>query len=186
MNKKVMKNIKTNAYTLFKEKGYKETTILDICEACSITKTTFYRYVHSKEDLLAYYFDDIQDNLGPLVVQIAQSDNYVENIICAFDLVINQMKTFGRDLYSQLYISNLNTNQDTFEDIPLFQEIVVALIEKGQKNGQIINMASSQELFQVTKNLCFGCGIRWCLNQIEDVREEFVKSIKIVLQVVDD
>lgn len=181
MNKKVLKNIRKNAYTLFKEKGYKETTIMDICDACSITKTTFYRYVNSKEDLLSYYFDDISDNLGPLIIQITQSDNYVDCIIYAFDLIIDQMNSFGRNLYSQLYISNLNCNKDTFEEIPLLKEIIVSLIQKAKDTNQIHNSSSAEELYTVCKNLCFGCGILWCLNQIQDVREEFVKSVKVTL-----
>ena len=47
------------AFTLFKENGYDATTINDICDACQITKTTFYRYLDSKEDILTYFFNTI-------------------------------------------------------------------------------------------------------------------------------
>lgn len=185
MNKNVLKNIIKNAYTLFKEKGYKETTILDICEACSITKTTFYRYVNSKEDLLAYYFDDIDDDLIQLVVQIAQSNNHVDSLLSVFQIVIDRMQIFGQDLYAQLYISNLSGNNNSFDDNKLLKEVSIALIRKAQDMKQIQNMNDAEELYETCKIVCFGGGILWCLNQIEDVETEILKTIKATLQVVE-
>ena len=45
MYKDVKKNIISISYNLFKEKGYDNVTINDICDKCNITKTTFYRFL---------------------------------------------------------------------------------------------------------------------------------------------
>lgn len=183
MKKSVLKNITNTAYTLFKEKGYEQTTIMDICDACGITKTTFYRYVNSKEELLSYFFSDIHDNLGSLIVSIAHADNYWQQIICAFDIIIQQMEKFDKDLYRQLYISSLKNLTDPFDEIPLLKDILVTIIEKAQESGQIKNNNSPKDLYYVCKDLCFGCGILWCLDQIKDIREVFIKDMRIALQV---
>ena len=49
MYKDLKNNIINTSYQLFMENGYDQTTVNDICKACSITKTTFYRYIDSKE-----------------------------------------------------------------------------------------------------------------------------------------
>ena len=67
MYKDVKKNIISISYNLFKEKGYDNVTINDICDKCNITKTTFYRYISSKEDILTYFFDQINDELYDLI-----------------------------------------------------------------------------------------------------------------------
>ena len=51
MYKDIKNNLIEIAFELFKEQGYEKTTIMDICNACNITKTTFYRYIASKDDL---------------------------------------------------------------------------------------------------------------------------------------
>ena len=51
MYKDLKNNIINTSYQLFMENGYDQTTVNDICKACSITKTTFYRYIDSKEEL---------------------------------------------------------------------------------------------------------------------------------------
>lgn len=186
MQKDVKKKIVKSAYQLFNEKGYNETTVMDICDVCHITKTTFYRYISSKEDLLSYFFDDISDDLGTLIINLAHADNYWSQIIYAFDLIVNRMNRFGRKLYSQLYISNLNKDNGTFDEIKVLKEIVITLIEKAQMAQQIENQGNPAELYELCENICFGCGIRWCLNQIDDVHQAMLSSMEVALQVRPD
>ncbi len=49
---------------LFVERGYDETTIDDVCAAAEISRTTFFRYFRSKEDVLLRDFED----LGSLIL----------------------------------------------------------------------------------------------------------------------
>ena len=60
------------------ENGYDQTTVNDICKACSITKTTFYRYIDSKEELLSYFFDDINERIDELRTNAKIHQNYVQ------------------------------------------------------------------------------------------------------------
>ena len=107
MYKDLKNNIINTSYQLFMENGYDQTTVNDICKACSITKTTFYRYIDSKEELLSYFFDDINERIDELRTNAKIHQNYVQQIIDAFDLIIEHMLQFKQELYCQLYISNL-------------------------------------------------------------------------------
>ena len=155
MYKDVKKNIISISYNLFKEKGYDNVTINDICDKCNITKTTFYRYISSKEDILTYFFD----------------------------LIIERMQVFTKDLYAQLFITNLKNNHGTFDEIDMVKTVVCILIKKAQESNQIHNQSNPEELYDMCSQICFGCGIKWCLNLIDDVRKEFIKSISLALQV---
>jgi AcrR family transcriptional regulator len=55
------------AVELFDEHGFDSTTIDDICTAAGISRTTFFRYFQSKEDVLAREFADLGDDLLALV-----------------------------------------------------------------------------------------------------------------------
>ena len=147
MYKDLKNNIINTSYQLFMENGYDQTTVNDICKACSITKTTFYRYIDSKEELLSYFFDDINERIDELRTNAKIHQNYVQQIIDAFDLIIEHMLQFKQELYCQLYISNLKENKGTFSQINDLKEIVVELIEKAQTTKEIKNPSSPQSIY---------------------------------------
>lgn len=186
----MIKNQKTKiinvAFELFKQKGYDHVTINDICQHCQITKPTFYRYVTSKEEILTHFFDEIHDELDELIVNLASANNYWQQILCVFNLIIDRMQFFTKDLYAQLYISNLKNDHQTFSEIKVVKELVTVLIEKAQMSQQIHNSGDPAMLYQLCSTICFGCGIKWCLNLVDDVHEEFVRDLSMALQVDEE
>lgn len=173
------------AFTLFKENGYDATTINDICDACQITKTTFYRYLDSKEDILTYFFNTIDYEVNDILIQMATTDNYWEQITYVFDLIANRVELFGRDLYAQLYISNLKDYKGTFDEIIGLKELISILIKKGQTAGQILNSSNPGDLYELCVNIFFGCCIRWCLTlSSESIHDSYVHNMELALQIV--
>jgi AcrR family transcriptional regulator len=55
--------IAETAVTLFTERGYDETTVEDVCAVAGISRTSFFRYFRSKEDVLLRDFTDLGDLL---------------------------------------------------------------------------------------------------------------------------
>lgn len=76
------------ANQLFQEKGYNQVTIQDICDACEITKTTFYYHMKSKDDLIINNYDIITENLTQLMVSLIAADNYWEQLWMCFEVLI--------------------------------------------------------------------------------------------------
>ncbi|MCF0107209.1 MAG: TetR/AcrR family transcriptional regulator [Holdemanella sp.] len=181
MYRDVKKKIINTAYELFQKHGYEKTTIMDICKECGITKTTFYRYIASKEDILTHFFDDITLQANHLLAQRSTSEDYYEQLSDCFQIIIDQALRFGPDLYAQLYVSNIKENRGTFKMNHHFNELVIEIIRKGQERGQFQNKTDARMLFETLADLCFGCGIRWCLSKGYD---DFTTSFKAGLAVV--
>jgi AcrR family transcriptional regulator len=59
---KSMAEVQRHALRLFREQGYKSTTVEQIAEAAEISYSTFFRYFSSKEDVLT------RDNYDPLLL----------------------------------------------------------------------------------------------------------------------
>lgn len=183
MNKNVKTEIINVAFELFKKEGYDQVTINDICQQCHITKPTFYRYISSKEEILTHFFDQIHDELEDLAIHLATASNYWQQIIYVFDLIIDRMQFFTKELYAQLYISNLKKDHQTFAEIKVVKDLVIVLIEKAQQSHQVCNPGDPKQLYEMCSAICFGCGIKWCLNLIDDVHEVFVSDLALALQV---
>ncbi|UGT39521.1 TetR family transcriptional regulator [Nocardia yamanashiensis] len=57
------RTIRTEAFRLFREQGYGETTVEQIAEAAEVSPSTFFRYFPSKEQVV------LADDLDPLMVR---------------------------------------------------------------------------------------------------------------------
>ena len=62
------------ALTLFSEKGFRDTTVLDIVAFARVSKTTFYNFYKSKEELLAHLFETLIDEVLEMVKLAAQRE----------------------------------------------------------------------------------------------------------------
>jgi AcrR family transcriptional regulator len=51
------------ALMLYTDKGFRETTVLDIVECARVSKTTFYNFFKSKEELLAHLFQSLLEEV---------------------------------------------------------------------------------------------------------------------------
>ena len=186
MYKDLEQKIVETSYKLFQEKGYDQVSVQDICNTLSITKPTFYKHIGAKENLLSYFYNNIMAELNKKLLDMVTKDNYWEQIICGFSIILGHSQEFGPDLYSQLFISNLKENKGTFTFIDSLTKAMVSIFEKAQKNGQIHNTSDPYELYISCAHLSFGYGILWCLNKGENnLFEDFKKALIAVLQVDD-
>ncbi|MCR9083649.1 MAG: TetR/AcrR family transcriptional regulator, partial [Cyclobacteriaceae bacterium] len=68
------------AYKLFLEKGFRSTTMDDICQSLGISKKTLYRFFSSKTELLAAAFEKLK------IRMTAKVEAIVDNRYIAFPL----------------------------------------------------------------------------------------------------
>jgi AcrR family transcriptional regulator len=78
------------AIDLFSQSGYEQTTIDDICEVAGISRTTFFRYFQSKEDVLLNDFVDMDETLLAALVARPDSETPRVAIRYALDPLIQQ------------------------------------------------------------------------------------------------
>src|SRR5659263_436680 len=80
MNRRERKKEKTKdniidcAVSVFKEKGFKETSMEEIAEKSDVSKGTLYNYFQDKESILVGYFQTVIADYGKNM-----TENFVEN-----------------------------------------------------------------------------------------------------------
>lgn len=160
------KIIKT-AYELFRIHGYRSVSVMDICEACHITKPTFYKYIESKQSLLKYYFTNMTANL-PAKKEKNEELSYYDRIIEAFSGYYGPIEEIGLDLYHQVIISNLEVPMGTYDDDYQFNSMIEHFIRSGQEVGEFGNKADANFLMNASLSLSLGSAVNWYLNKTSE------------------
>jgi AcrR family transcriptional regulator len=171
------------ANQLFLEKGYQNVTVVDICEACAISKTTFYYHLSSKEDIILHFYDSITHNISQFLMSILAMDNYWEQLMMCFESLITEGSKYGTDFFSQMMISNLKEDYGSYDLRDELTNIAVMIIKKGQDAGQIRNKSEAKALYIASAYAFLGHEVTWC---IKKGKFDWLKEIRIALENIYD
>ncbi len=169
---------------LFKEKGYEQVTINEICAAAQVTKPTFYYHLKSKDDILITFYNEIAQDLTDCFLTVLSSNNHWEQFYMLFVSLINQTSRLGADLVSQMHRINLKGSYGEFDLVGHLSKFATIIIERAQANGQIRAKGSPAELYRAAAYLFLGCEYTWCLKAgALDWNTEFFAPLELLLDV---
>lgn len=164
MNEVLKEHIREKAIALFLDKGYRNVTVNDICEACQITKPTFYKYAGSKDELILDLYDMTIQGLTSDPYPFLEVATYYERLLVVFDTLIKDTVRFGSDLFSQMLISNLTENRHSFDMRDSLTKLCLIIIQQAQDAGEIRNMNPAKTLYNTVAHLFIGYEVVWCIN----------------------
>lgn len=174
-NNTTKKNLIDRAFALFKEKGYDNVTVNDICAACGITKPTFYYHLSSKEDILSHFYDTVVQGISSRLLDVLSAENHWEQLMACFDTLIDTSGEIGPDLYAQLFIINLREDKGTFNLREDLTKMATLLIQRAQEAGQIRNQSPPLPLYLAAAHLFEGYELFWCIKKGSYDRKQFVR-----------
>ena len=163
------------AFALFKEKGYENVTLNDICDACGITKTTFYYHLSSKEEIVSRFYEGVTSSLANDLLDVVTAENYWEQLVAIFDTLIDCTEKIGPNLLGQLMIMNLREDIGTFDIVDNLTKVAVVLIERAQKAGQIRNKSEALPLYLAACHAFEGYELLWCIKNGEYDRKAVLR-----------
>lgn len=141
------------ALNLFKEKGYNATSVQDIVDVAGVSKSNFFYYFHTKDDVLRELFSGYTQELKEKILNNTKGLNtldrlsaYIRTVIEHFDSlsyfhkVILDKYSFILDMVDDKKMSS----QEILNDI--FNEIIKQGISEGSIHPQ--NLATAQFFFK--------------------------------------
>jgi len=187
MAKNSGETIKTTALEMFREKGYDNVTIQDICEACGITKPTFYHYISAKEDLIVdVYTNIIQDMLMETYELFELKSSYAQ-LTLIFVRLIRKTKEFGWDFFGKLINANLNENRHSFALNENLRKVAESIIRNAQESGEIQNTNDPAQIYRAIAFVFMGVEVNWCIARGDFPFEKvFFTNMNAVTMVRDD
>lgn len=175
------------ANQLFMEKGYQNVTVVDICEACNISKTTFYYHLKSKEDIILHFYDSITHSISQNLMSILSMDNHWEQLMVCFDSLVEEAYKYGTGFFSQMMISNLKQDYGSYDLRDELTRIAVMIIKKGQESGQMRNNSNAEDLYIASAYAFLGQEVTWCIKDGKfDWRTEMRKALENIYDVTPE
>ena len=188
-----MKNGTTKNYIieqankLFLEKGYQAVTVMDICNACGISKTTFYYHLHSKEEIILGFYGSTVHNVSQHLMLILAKDNYWDQFIFVFELLVEEAYKYGTDFFSQMLIMNLKEDYGSFDFKEELTNLAIVIIKKAQECGQIRNRNHAEDLYKAAGYAALGYEMTWCIKKGElDWKKEMRESFEVLFDVAPE
>ncbi len=174
---------------LFREYGYDQVSINQICKSCGITKGSFYHHFESKADVLDQYLLHIHEFTN--AEQINEQQPVLEQMWALIEVTVDYGIVIGKDLMKNIWINGL-ANQNVLA-VPFrftkhlsyqdFLNLLIELTETGQKKGDIRQNVSAKELVSLYLFAFMGISVTWSTSQEEmDVKDEMHKAFLNVFQ----
>ena len=185
-------NIILNSVKLFNELGYKNVTVDKICEACGVTKGSFYHHFKSKDDVIlqywAYQYVLNEKSVGKI---LSSKRTYKKKLWGLLELGINAaVNDIGRSSMAELWRVDLKQGNKVLcaegfmngsGPSPEYNEILMLLIENAQTAGEIKNQSSPRDLLYVYYSALFGESVKWAMSEEDyDVAARLYKSFLTV------
>ena len=152
------------ALSLFKGKGYDQTTLNDICDAAGVSVNTFYYYFNAKDALLEEIFRISGELSSDEISKLLSSKSSWMQIWLLTRRPLERSLLLGSDLMLKIFQSYLNDSSG-FAGFH-FQEdhLILSLIQNGQASGEIQNRAEAGKLLYSMQRAQIGVLIHWCIS----------------------
>ena len=157
--KKTRASILNAAMSLMKENGYYDTTIRDICAKANVSIGTFYTYFPGKRDIFADIFSRADDLFENEIAHSLQGSSACEKIVDYFRHYAKINLDSGIELMKVVYSVE---NTWFTKDRPM-QQVLIDLIEEGQKNGELSSDSRPRDMAFFLFTLARGCCYNWCI-----------------------
>lgn len=155
INKKKAQQILASAISLFIEKGYQHTKIIDIADAAGVGKGTVYEYFASKEELLLMVLENVvSKDFKEVDSIIVKNDNCYNQLLSYLRVHLRLLEKYGSNLPDLAQQLMNPANQLSSEIIHVLHSIMdhqyhvlIGILDQGQKSGEIkvpnISLAAS-------------------------------------------
>jgi len=152
------------AIDLFQQRGYNNVSVTDICKACKISRSTFYYYFKSKDEIFDSFLLIPEVIIFENLPSILNSTNYIDQFYQIFETFLTKMMETGPEIFGQVLKRNIdNGNLKILVPYEITMcDIYINLIKKAQEAGEILNHNPPEKIVEAITYLTVGISVIWC------------------------
>lgn len=162
VHSKYTKPIIDAAVSLFKEHGYQNVSVNEICKAADIPRSTFYTVFSGKKDIINYIVSTKSLDQAAAFHDFVNSKNDFERMwgLCTHYLDIAE--DFGPTLLGLLLNIEMNDPLGIYEGVHSIDPWLIQLMRNCQNAGIIRSTVPAEVMIPITDSLVFQLIYDWC------------------------
>jgi AcrR family transcriptional regulator len=177
------------AIELFKAEGYDQVSINQLCEACGISKGTFYYHFGAKDEIIFHYYESLSSKLIEVMPIMVQQMSYKDKLWVLTEYWIDNTISLGPNLLKAFMIAEAEKGLRHFLPYTSYRQgeskgsydMQIELIKQGQTQGTIRKDITPESLLQTFISALIGIAFDWSsTNGSYDEKREFRKVFDVV------
>lgn len=182
-------NIMTHALALFRERGFDQVSIADICEAAGCSISTFYYQFDSKIALVGELFSRKQVLNDERIAQILACASPWEQLLLIHESFMLPHSQMGLNLSIRVIEFVLNDEHvfgDSKDNVYMCN-LVVPIIKRGQELGEIRNPSPAEDIMKAVWVMLNGIAYSWAADQgTYDITEKLRSVLEVLYDIRPD
>ncbi len=164
---------------LMKEKGYRNTTVRDICNDAKVSIGTFYSYFPAKDDLFLNIYMEGDRFFTDSVALRLNGEGTADQIVDYFRYYTRLNLNTGLELMKILF----HSDNPFFSRHRPMQQVLEGIVRDGLESGALKTELTSREVVDYFFVLVRGCCYNWCVNNGSyDLERQITDYVKLGLK----
>ena len=183
-NTKFAKTIIDAAVNLFRERGYENVSVNDICKAAGIARSTFYLSFAGKKEIIDKILSDVRLDRDEFFGDFIVAENDFERMWILCNRYLTVAINFGPKLVGSLLRLELLGELDILSMVHQVDEWMIKLLSNSQKTGIILSPEPAEHIAPLGVNMAYYTTYEWCkqmgdfnLRQVVRRRAEEIYSV---------
>ena len=187
--KDTRKLITETAIELFKEKGYENTSVNDICKACRISKGTFYYHFPNKDEITYEFYEKMFSAFSEVLADLMSIPNAKDQLWAVYEYAIDRTIALTPQVLYALMLSDIQKGLSFFSPYTDYTlqtassrnlKLQIELVKKGQHEGTI-RQGDPIIMVRTFVSALIGIAIAWSSNGGPfDEKEELRKAFDVI------
>ena len=180
-NTRLADTITQAAVALFRERGFDEVAVNDICREAGIARSSFYRIFSGKKEIIRYVLENTQSRSIVGIGDIVAAENDFERMWRIGNRYLDIVLSFGPRLIGTLMRMELDGELDALAMVHSVDSWFIRLTHNCQQAGIIRNMAPPEILGPMGVDAVYKVTYDWCCSKGQmDIREHARRAVEIL------
>ena len=151
------------AISLFKENGYENVSVNDICQKADVSRSSFYYSFSGKRDIIEFILEDVRNNQNAVVNDIIFAKNDLERMWLICDRFLTIAIEFGPELMASLMQLELKGEIDQLSRIHMTDDWLIKFADSCKMSGIIKNTSPAEIFAPFGIEIAYQITYKWCL-----------------------
>ncbi len=154
--------IVNTAVSMIRQKGYRNVSVTDICKKLGITRSAFYYYFKTKDEIFDYFLIEPELQISEQGIPDLENLDFLQQFGKIVQTFLDYIAGLGPEILRIVLKRHADRGVDKITPHQAAQwETYVALIKKAQETGQISTSRKAEEIVETIIYAMNGVSLLW-------------------------